>query len=196
MTKKSNTDDVILATLENGKNITLKDYERFVKEKNKTAISEMILHRINGRYLRPFTYKDKIFTKEYKNGFSIMANCCLCIEALQSFKNGWGKTPKDENGQKIFDDFFNEYNGLKEFSGEYFYTNIRCGILHQGETTGGWRIKRVGPILENKTINADRFLKQIRDVLKKYTEELKNSEWDSKTWDNCRVKMRKIIENC
>ena len=123
-----------------------------------------------------------------------MANCCLCIEAFQSFKNGWGETPK--GGDKIFDDFFNKHNGLKEFSKNEFYKHIRCGILHQGETTGGWRIRREGPLLENKTINASKFLKRLHQVLKAHVKELRNSEWDSKTFYNCRVKMQKIIDNC
>lgn len=196
MTKnqKSNNDDVILSTLRDGNNIAIKDYERFFKEKNKSAIAEIIFCRLYGRYLKSFTFESDIYKEDYKNGFAIMANCCLCIEAFQSFKNGWGETPK--GGDKIFDDFFDEYSGLKEFSKKDFYKNIRCGILHQGETTGGWRIKREGLLLKNKTINAVRFLEQLHRILNVYVEELKNSEWDSKIWDNCRVKMRKIIENC
>ena len=192
--KKSKADDVILSTLKNGKNITIKDYEQFVKEKNKSAIAEMIFCRLYGRYLKPFTFENDIYNKNYKNGFAIMANCCLCIEALQSFKNGWGETPK--GGNKIFDDFFNNTNTLKEFSKKDFYKHIRCGILHQGETTGGWRIKRERSLLENKVINVTKFFDKLYKELNLYVEELRNSEWESKTWGNCRIKMQKIIKNC
>ncbi len=191
---KSNTDDIILATLENGKDVTIKNYEQFVNEKNKSAIAKMIFCRLYGRYLKPFTFENNIFKKEYKSGFAIMANCCLCIEALQSFKNGWDKTPK--GGDKIFNDFFNKTITLKEFSKKDFYKHIRCGILHQGETTGGWRIKRGGSLLENKTINATKFLYELHKELNLYVGELKNSEWESKILDKCRIKMQKIIENC
>lgn len=196
MTKnqKTNTDNIILSTLENGKNITSKDYERFVKEKNKSAIAEIVFCRLFGRYLKLFTFKNDIYNKHYKNGFAIMANCCLCIEALQSFKNGWSKTK--QNGDGVFDDFFNNTTKLKEFSKKHFYKHIRCGILHQGETTGGWRIKRKGLLLENKTINAVKFLDELRKELNLYAEELGNSEWKSEIWNNCRIKMRKIIKNC
>ncbi|PIQ68182.1 MAG: hypothetical protein COV91_05500 [Candidatus Taylorbacteria bacterium CG11_big_fil_rev_8_21_14_0_20_46_11] len=192
--RKTNNDDVILSTLENGKNITIKDYRRFIKENNKSAIAEMFFHRLYSRYLKSFTFKNPIYRKDYKNGFAIMANCCLCIEALQSFKNGWGKTPK--GGGRIFDNFFNGATKLNGFSKKDFYKHVRCGILHQGETTGGWRIKRAGSLLENKVINATKFLDELHKELNLYAEELRNSEWKSKTWDKYRVKMKKIIKSC
>jgi len=189
---------VILATLENGKEITDVIYEKYLEDKNKSDIAEMIFYRLYGRYLKPFTFKDNLFKEKYKNGFSIMANCCLCIEALQSFKNGWGETPRDAKGNGIFDEFFNNNSrvGLKIFSGKSFYKNIRCGILHQGETTSGWRILRGGELLKEKTINSVKFLEKMIRALDIYRKELENSEWDSEVWDNCRTKMRKILKNC
>lgn len=43
---------------------------------------------------------------------------------------------------------------------DWFFTDIRCGILHQAETRGGWKIQRKGTLLDdhNKTMNATVFL--------------------------------------
>ncbi|TSC71024.1 MAG: hypothetical protein G01um101449_207 [Parcubacteria group bacterium Gr01-1014_49] len=188
-------EEIVLGTNpKTNEKITDKIYGQYVKEKNKTTISEMIFHRLNGRYLRPFTYKDKIFIKKYKNGFSIMANCCLCIEVFQSFKNGWDKIPK--GGDRVFDDFFNEYSGLNEFSGKKFYKHIRCGILHQGETIGGWRIRRDGDLLNKKMINSVKFLEHLQYALEEYRKELESSGWNSTIWINCRKKIGFILKNC
>jgi len=128
-----------------------------------------------------------------------MANCCLLIETLQSFKNGWGDS--DRRSGKAFKDFFstdNNFDDLKS-KGAEIHKNVRCGILHQGETTGGWRINRYSGDLFNektKSLNAFKFAKLLEKSLSDYKEELKKEKWDSATWDNFRTKMRKIISNC
>ncbi|MEH0153655.1 hypothetical protein V6R21_05875, partial [Limibacter armeniacum] len=76
--------------------------------------------------------------------------------------------------------------------------HIRCGILHQGETTGGWMINRdpKKELLEAKTINATKFADELDKKLNSYKEELEKSDWDSEVWDNFRTKMRAVIKNC
>ena len=91
--------------------------------------------------------------------------------------------------------YFKNNKNLKKFSNRGFYKNIRCGILHQGETAGGWKILRRGKLLDDKTINSVRFLEEIKKAVKEYVGELKKSEWDSETWDKCRTKMSQIIKN-
>ena len=64
-----------------------------------------------------------------------MANCCLLIETLQSFKNGW-----EDSGNKsalAFRQFLSTEKNFEVFLNkeQEFYANVRCGILHQGETT-------------------------------------------------------------
>ena len=215
----------------NGRRIDLtdEDYFRYLKLKEpknrKTQIADLIFYRLYGRYLKPFQFPNPTYKKEFKNGFSMMANGCLLIETLESFLNGWGDTkdkikvvdihrkyiPKDENRKKIskselaFWYFFSDYKyflSLKNYRKD-FYKNIRCGILHQGETTGGWKIKRpkdkklkelFDP--ESLTINANVFAKEIEKVLKKYVGTLNAEKWDSEVWYNCQTKMNKIIENC
>lgn len=180
----------------NRKQVTIEGYNNYLREKNKNKLAEFIYHRLHGRYLKPFEFSCSVYKKQYKNGFSIMANCCLLIETLQSFKKGLEST--DRISGRIFTDFFSEEEEFKEFRGVSFYKNIRCGILHQGEVTGGFRISRKGKIFdgETRTINSYMFAESIEKVLERYKNELEVAEWDSELWDNFRRKMRAVIKNC
>ena len=129
----------------------------------------------------------------------MMANLCLLIETLQSFKNGWGDS--NRKSEKAFKQFFNNniyFEELKQ-KGSVIYKNVRCGILHQGETTGGWKVTREGKKLyddDTNTIDAVKFAEGMVSSLNDYREDLIKSEWDSEIWDNFRTKMRKVIHNC
>jgi hypothetical protein len=178
--------------------LTVNDYEIFRKEKDLKGIANLIYQRLYGRYLKPFLFPNNEYVEKYKNGFSMMANCCLLIETLVSFKNGWGDS--NQKSEEAFKQFLknNKNFGNLENRGSEIYKNVRCGILHQGETTGGWRIRRERALFDSrtKTINAFKFSQQLKKSLQEYTDELKSSEWDSEVWDSCRTKMRKIIKNC
>lgn len=177
--------------------VTVKQYHDLLADQDKDAISIMAYHRLHARYLKPFLFNDKDYKREYKNGFSIMANCCLLIETLHSFKRGWG----DSNGRSghAFKEFFDNDDNFKELKsrGSEIYTSIRCGILHQGETTNGWRVDRGDKtLIDGKTIHAVTFLSRLEKSLADYRDLLKADTWDSEIWDNFRTKMRKIISNC
>ena len=177
--------------------VTVKEYNHMKEEKNKEKIADFIYNRLYSRYIKPFEFNNEIYKKQYKSGFSMMASYCLLIETLQSFKNGWGDS--DRKSEQAFKEFFKDNEDFDTLNnkGKEIYKNIRCGILHQGETTDGWKIRREGDELENnKTINAVRFGKVLEKSLENYREKLKTEEWDSEIWDNCRTKMRKIIQNC
>lgn len=183
------------------KRVSIEDYLNLVKKQDKTKISEFIYQRFYTRYIKPFEYSEKRYKKMHKNGFSIMANCCLLIESLESFKNGWETT--DRKSQKAFESFFKsepEFEEIKKARLEQdFYKNIRCGILHQAETTNGWTIDRISNKYFNaktKKIDATKFMEKTKKTLKCYKDKLKNDDWDSEIWDNFRRKMRKIISNC
>lgn len=180
-------------------NVTIQKYNEYVINKNKELIAEFLYQRLYERYLKPFEFEDSKYRKDYKSGFSIMANCCLLIETLESFKKGWENSDKKSN--LAFNYFLKSEPNFNEFSkiSNEFYKNVRCGILHQGETTAGYRINRSETVLynpETKTINAVLFAKQMKVSLQNYKKVLIEKEWDSEEWDNFRVKMRKIIENC
>ncbi len=189
-----NVDDVLLSN-----EISVKDYRDWEKDQKKAEIIAFIQKRFEERYLLPIT------TSSSPNGFTMMAIGCLLIEALESFHNGW-KNSAGHLGKDIFNNFFDRNISFKPFSGygQSFYTNIRCGILHQAETKGGWIIRRKNKncILDissdpsKKVINADEFIESLRLSLDEYCNELIVSDWEDEIWENLRNKMGSIIENC
>lgn len=179
--------------------ISVKKYLELIESKDKKKIADFIYNRLHSRYIKPFIYEQEDFRVQYKNGFSIMANCCLLIETLQSFINGWENTVgKSEQAFIQFLKTDPNFLDLKE-KGKEFYKNVRCGILHQGEITNSWRISRNNSVLFNfktKTIDALVFLNLLNNSFKTYQKSLVDSDWDSAIWDNFRRKMRKTLKDC
>lgn len=208
--------DTLLGRIEN-KEINIVDYIKIESSQDKKALANFFYNRLFDRYLKPFNYSSAQFKKEYKNGFSIMANCCLLIETFMSFKE---KHLIDTNGlsNECFRLFFTESKAFGIFSKDAFdkngklksrnhggrpnefYSNVRCGILHTGETKDGWKIKRdiSTPMLDEKTktINATKFAKTLKKEISDYAKLLEKVEWKSKEWTNFRLKMADIIKNC
>lgn len=177
--------------------VSIAAYEQMQREKNKVGISDFVFKRLSERYLIPL----ENVPLKFKNGFSIMANACLLIETYESFRQGWDNT--SSNDRRPFESFFNREERFKDFKNEYskdFYVNVRCAILHQGETKKGWLITReTGTPIFNKnvkTINATKFFKELRKSLEAYRELLITSDWDDDVWVNCRKKISHIIQNC
>lgn len=187
-------------------------------EANKEKLAVIIYHRYYSRYLKLFyfaTPNKKKYTKsfggrdiveelneyntEFKSGFAIMTNCCLLIETIATYFEGQNESTK--SGTETFNAVFrkaNDYqNDLKKFENKAFYKNIRCGLLHQGETYEKFKIRRTGVLFDeiNFVINAKLFCDKLNDFLKSYRDELKIAKWDSELWDKCRVKLRHIIKN-
>ncbi|NQT24654.1 hypothetical protein HQ585_04805 [candidate division KSB1 bacterium] len=174
--------------------VTIADYRNIEKAKDKQAIAEFIFSRFTERYIEPFEKQ----SPKNKHGFSLMAVSCLMVEALMSFRLGYNDT--NGRSQACFEDFFktaNHFSDFKESAGD-FYRNVRCGILHQAESTGGWRIWRKGPLFDkaNLIVNATEFMARLKAYLKDYQTELEKSDWDSIIWHNFRKKMHSIIKNC
>ncbi len=195
---------------------SMDEVENLIKdETNKKLISELIYQRYYNRFLKLFFYNSKVelsyykknsnaivkndFNTEYKNGFIIMTSCCLLIETIASYFEGINQTKK--SGSEVFNFIFNkanEYNNdLKDFVNEPFYKNVRCALLHQGETYNKFKIRRDGILYdrENKIINAKLFCDSLNQFLISYKKELCAEKWDGALWDNCRLKLRFIIQN-
>lgn len=105
--------------------------------------------------------------------------------------------------RKAFKDFFKrcleQQSELGVFAScEDFHKGVRCGILHQAETTRGWRINRKGPLFDpaTKTINATKFHGELKKCLEGYCCTLRQSAWEDDVWTNLRTKMASVIENC
>ena len=206
-----------MAVDKNGNDIVVADLGNWINDsiKYKTQLSEFIYDRLHGRYIRPFEFDDSKYKKHFKNGFTIMANCCLLIETFVSFKK---LQFKDSNGksEKCFGWFFVTENAFSKFSQgglpapEYlsegrirnrgvprdFYRNVRCGILHNGETRNGWKIVREGSLYDapKKTINATKFMKELKTTLQNYRILLNKSEIDTEIWNNFIERIKFLLD--
>jgi hypothetical protein len=70
--------------------------------------------------------------------------------------------------------------------------------MHQGESTGGWRIRRDLDALfdaENLTIDATRFLDALERCLSDYCAALKKADWNAEVWKHFRKKMKGVCAN-
>lgn len=183
-------------------------------ESNKSVIATHLYERLYNRFLKIFDYPSadrvvykkaeakverNIFNEEYKNGFLIMASCSLLIETLASFLTGQNETPRGKSANMfntVFEYAEKKDNELKQFKNSPFYSKIRCGLLHQGETYGKFKITRMGKdLLKNDTIDAVIFHRNLKALLESYRDDLASGKWDSKEWDSCRLKIRYIITN-
>lgn len=181
---------------------TLADLDNFIAEpiKNQKAIAAFVYWRLYERYIKPFEElkqinfgqteepsEEEVTTGQNKLriGFAVMANMCLLIETLEAFKKGvnrfYGRKKEKISYEDAFVDFFKEYGdkfGVGKDFGKTFYSDIRCAILHQGETYGGWLINNGAKAIdeEGKVINAKVFMETMKDVLTDYRRSIEISD--------------------
>lgn len=188
---------VLAGSTAEGTAITVKGYSNLHAARDRQRIAEMIRLRFTERYLDPALDNSK------RHGFSILATGCLMVEALESFRNGWKKTSGcPGGGAAVFRGFFRahkEFRDLESVADE-FYEHVRCGILHQAETTGSWRVHRTTPLFSEsggvRWLSASEFGKRLRVVLDRYTDDLANTDWKDLMWRKARKKLRHICRNC
>jgi hypothetical protein len=215
MTKTTSTtfdlDEVKLSS-----KVTVRRYREMEAAKDRNGLANFIEKRLLERYVDPLQTANK------KHGFLMMASACLLIETLESFYRGWPDTdepilrndiedackPTDPGrnrvscGEVAFCYFFQREPTFSTFRpyAHDFYVCVRCGILHQGETTRGWRIRRKGDLFDaaNLIIDADKFLAVVKCAIGHYADELRRAKenWDDEIWENFRAKMKVIIEHC
>jgi hypothetical protein len=138
---------------------------------------DMFKDRLKTRYLE---HIDVLISRK-TSGFAVLSLDCVLVETLQQFRNGANKTPYGKSKQ-YFVDFLTGTTFAQHFTEEtakIFYTEIRCGLLHQSEAEGTSRIKRgmlplVALTADNKSIvvNVHRFHDMLKDVIESYAQEL------------------------
>lgn len=177
-------------------NYRVSDYRRDVQALHRDGIAEAVHRRFQERYVSPIL-------QATTHGFTKMAVACLMVEALESFRRGWPDTGKRGQSEHAFCSFFDAHQQFASFRGHArdFYKGVRCGILHQAETTLGWRIRRDTPnLLEHsgdiRTINATKFVDALRSALDQYRDDLKSAAWDGEIWTCLREKMKTVCRNC
>jgi hypothetical protein len=173
-------------------NFTVAHYRRAAACKDRSVIAEALRRRFAERYIFP------VSESRVKHGFATMAICCLMIESIETFRQGWESSRGHEG--EAFERFFTREPAFAAFVGheKHFYENVRCGILHQGETYRGWKVVRRGALFDKttRTINAALFLRKMRRVLDDFCDELKVAEWKSGQWERVNKKMRALCTNC
>ncbi len=178
---------------------TVADLKRWLQSGDETSrlkIADLVLGRFEERYFTPVIRLETC----QRNGFFVMAVACLVVEALEAFHQGWESS--SGRSQLAFCSFFDREGRFHEFKGyaQPFYRHVRCGILHQAETTGGWIITRVpGAPLFNRdelTVNAQEFHDRLHESLNQYVADLKANPISSDLWKACKSKLKALIENC
>lgn len=124
-------------------------------------------------------------------GFAILTIQCSVLEFLAALRKGWnfrhGHTHQGEdnyygNSKLLYTTFLSEEEPFAAFfttrqRADDFYTDIRCGLVHEGQTKNAWRIWRgraSDPLVdfEKKAIYRDVMQRQIETYLDRYCHEL------------------------
>ena len=153
--------------------------------------------RIRERYLEPtshlISHERERPASSRKFGFSVMAISCLLVETLESFAQG----VLDTKGRS--ESLFMDFLGRQEFAPPFddrlakvFYKDVRCGILHIGETQRDAQIWSIGPLVKphgnSIRINRTEFYEQLESYFRNYLASLANpAEAELRT--NLRKKM-------
>lgn len=175
---------------------TVREVNGWLRAGDKAAIGSFLWNRFDERYFAPF----KPLTISERNGFMIMATCCLVIEALEAFRQGWESS--EGRSQLAFCSFLDREAEFHVFKGyaQPFYKHVRCGILHQAETTGGWTITLMPgrPMFDaaELRIQADEFYGALGRSLKSYADAITKSTPTDEIWEKCVTKLRATIKNC
>jgi hypothetical protein len=200
MTKKANANDS-KGNLKIAGNCTVDDWKALEKilicgkpDNWKLAYNAFFLTRIQTRYFDPIETLIKHGGEEGE-GFSIVALQCSLIEFLASTLEGknYKHCKNDEarkklcdheycNSSKLFTHFLRTESPFKKHlrpsdRANHFYDNVRCPLLHEARTKGGWRIlagEGKGPVInyEDKIIYRNRLQEKFKKFVKNYGEKL------------------------
>ncbi len=121
--------------------------------------AEVVRDRLEGRFLQFATN-----SLMYKfSGFVVLAIDSLLAETIQQFKegitNGTGKS------EKLVKRFLEGPRFQPDFDAEArkaFYTDIRCGLLHQAEAKEMWLIRRNQPAMLQKTTGGHGYILDVK----------------------------------
>jgi hypothetical protein len=165
---------------------TVATYRGAVAAEDRPRLAKFLEDRFLERFLNPVHPP----AWSARNGFTIMAICCLMIESLETFRVGPAQRKRFKD-HLVYEAFFKRRAELLElvpFALE-FYIGIRNGTLHYAQTLAGWRIRRDNSALfdaKTLTVEADKFHAAIALALKADCQALREAEWNSQPWINFR----------
>ena len=158
--------------------------ERWLNTGSVPKLVDFLRKRHYNRFFDPIDVLKNTRQSHEGYGFSMMSLCCLLVETIQCFREGWPTTSNVEwvqllriqanepvpleyqlpaklptTGQQAFRAFFADHPDFFPYiDGDSFYDNIRNGLLHQAQTKDGWTINVMGSRLcEGKNINRNLF---------------------------------------
>lgn len=137
---------------------------------------------------------------ERRFGFAILDIDCAVVETMGAFQEGLTKT--DGKSKDTFAKFLSTSPGFqKHFTlarAKKFYTDFRCGILHQAETGGESKVWSIGELIQDDagrlTVNRTKFHEQLKADIDSYIVALRDPK-NSKLGSNFRKKMAFICRN-
>jgi hypothetical protein len=160
------------------------------------AVSDVVLRgRLNRLYFDPIHR----LTREpgergQGEGFAILTIQCSVLEFLAALRKGWsfrhghkhqGRDNYYGNSKLLYTTFLREEQPFAasfttQNRSDDFYTDVRCGLVHEGQTKNSWRIWRGQPSdplidFEKKAVYRDVMQRQIESYLDRYCLELTSS---------------------
>lgn len=156
---------------------------------------EWIRDRLDRRFLEPArrVLHDDAMQGE---GFTVTAIDCILIEFLAALRGGLvyryresdkARAPHEYGSSRTL--IMGFLTGLDPYRESFdrklaaeFYENVRCGLLHEAATKGGWRIRAsdIGPLVHhdggNPILNRRKLHSALCQTVDKYCEELPRSQ--------------------
>lgn len=143
------------------------------------AITDFFKGRLDVRYIKPMRVLTENGSRRGE-GFAIVTLQCALIEFLAAMRSGkryeYGAKETDlvyGSSKKLFIEFLEQVRPFAAwFAGKgatNFYSSVRCGLLHEARTNGGWRIRFDG----TPTIDAQNYIvyrESLRRALSAYVE--------------------------
>lgn len=160
--------------------------------------------RFRARYLDPIEQllaSEQVARRDIPRfGFTVLAIDCLLMETFQAFRDG--ELDTRYKSRKMFRRFLTQRPSFQaDFNierADAFYENVRCGVLHQAEVRGGWRVWAFGPLLAPVAnvfrINRTEFHRRLVVEFESYKTDLLNGTAPDLR-ENVRIKMDHICRS-
>jgi len=181
----------------------------------KALLVQFLKRRYEDRFIHPIQTLRSAPKNSHGCAFAVMALCSMLIETMQCYRQGFPTThqpefdqlkksinvPQEyylaevEAGLQVFKDFFSLPAHRVLFcgvDGEIFYKDLRNGIVHQGQTKGGWKIEKGQTQLWNdqeRIVDPDQFASALESAFNRYIDELSKAKWEDKVWKRARRKI-------
>jgi hypothetical protein len=141
--------------------------------------------RIDERFIDPVDHligvENQMPSINKRFGFVVLAIDCLLVETLGAFVDGLETT--EGMSRRIFCGFLTTRAQFRaDFThdiAQQFYSEFRCGILHQAEIGGNGRVWSIGPLVRREgariIVNRNEFHERLKKDFQSYNVELRDA---------------------